>query len=90
MARQVAIYLPDRGHLAYGVVRVIVSDANDTGGRWAEPTFMDSDGTLGNDAGGRKAKHAGEAPSCGWEAPSRGPGWEGSAVSLHCRRKVRY
>lgn len=43
---QVAIYLPNSGHPAYGVVRAIVADASDSG---PDLFYLDSDGTVGSD-----------------------------------------
>lgn len=43
---QVALYLPNKGHPAYGVVRAIVADASDSG---PDLFYLDSDGTLGSD-----------------------------------------
>ncbi|KAL4426385.1 hypothetical protein ABPG77_004679 [Micractinium sp. CCAP 211/92] len=43
---QVAIYLPNAGHPAFGVVRVIVADAADSG---PDLFYLDSDGTVGSD-----------------------------------------
>ncbi|KAL4430893.1 hypothetical protein ABPG75_006149 [Micractinium tetrahymenae] len=43
---QVAIYLPNAGHPAFGVVRAIVADASDSG---PDLFYLDSDGTVGSD-----------------------------------------
>lgn len=43
---QVAIYLPNAGHPAFGVVRAIVADAADSG---PDLFYLDSDGTVGSD-----------------------------------------
>ena len=53
---QVSIYLADRDHPAYGVVRVIVTDADD---RDNSLTFLDSDGQVVSNTGRRRPNHAG-------------------------------
>ena len=54
---QVAVYVPESGHPAYGAVRAYVKDANDQGNL----AFLDSDGQLNNNANRTKA---GAPPRC--------------------------
>lgn len=66
-----ALYLPNKGHPAYGVVRAIVADASDSG---PGLFYLDSDGTLGSDltkeARPRATQHAGRARKRLWMRPS--------------------
>ena len=77
---QVSIYLADRAHPAYGVVRVIVTDADD---RDNSLTFLDSDGQVASNTGRRRPNHAG-----GWAGgQAGGRAMKGGGVVLAgCRR----
>ena len=84
---QVAIYLPDRGHPAYGTVRVIVTDESDEA---YELTYLDSDGSVDSAEPGRAPRHAG-APARARAAPHRdGLGWSGAGRRLaRCAGRCR-
>ena len=52
---QVAIYVPDAGHPAFGTVRAIVKDSNDNA--W-DMTYLDSDGQIESNANRSKSTHS--------------------------------
>ena len=84
-----AIYLPERQHPNYGVVRVMVRDANDVRTNGSTPFYLDSDGCVSANAA--CTANASASPSrvsdwiwqAGWEAGWKA-GWEAGAAEL-CR-----
>ena len=57
-----ALFLANREHPSYGVLRAIVTDANDTS---EVLTYLDSDGRLNSNMGSRKPKQGAPAASRG-------------------------